>query len=235
MEFPGILLPVAFASIACQQAKQRGVKEANLGHWMVHMHTWGIPLGRFINSWEDLLFGGRAMEDCEFRLGPARGSEEALKIWQLGVDLVWPGNIWTSEVCVWQRTGQMVRKKKKKRWWIKNARATRSLLAVTFEANVNVIFSVSTCWSSIGVCHTGGIRGKRLSLWSWLGAKRWKRNWEMGCHDGTKSSVYGGVVGNCTDLGLNFRLQVCPSCNLEYFIYPLNLGVLNLSETVMLS
>lgn len=54
------------------------------------------------------------MEDCEFRLGPARGSEEALKIWQLGVDLVWPGNIWTSEVCVWQRTGQMVRKKKKK-------------------------------------------------------------------------------------------------------------------------
>lgn len=114
MEFPGILLPVAFASIACQQAKQRGVKEANLGHWMVHMHTWGIPLGRFINSWEDLLFGGRAMEDCEFRLGSARGSEEALKIWQLGVDLVWPGNIWTSEVCVWQRTGQMVRKKKKK-------------------------------------------------------------------------------------------------------------------------
>ena len=54
------------------------------------------------------------MEDCEFRLGPARGSEEALKIWQLGVDLVWPGNIWTSEVCVWQRTGQMVGKKKKK-------------------------------------------------------------------------------------------------------------------------
>lgn len=84
------------------------------------------------------------MEDCEFRLGPARGSEEALKIWQLGVDLVWPGNIWTSEVCM-AKNWSNGREERKKRWWIKNARATRSLLAVTFEANVNVIFSVSTC------------------------------------------------------------------------------------------